>query len=184
MRTPSSIGLRVLLTALQQRRENQGRSAVRRAIMNELDALEAHIGYFSPGCGSRILFGELMRERDAELHAVLPFDEDDSFAERLTYGLPEFESWRQRYDELRRSPRVTQHFATAEKFLNDQVLHDLAGSFTPGLALTRAAQVGADASCSLTRNSSRENCRRLDRPRITRMSRQRENAHLGLLQPS
>ena len=47
-------------------------SAIRLAIKKELDALESHIGYFSPGCGSGTLFGELMRERDAELHLVLP----------------------------------------------------------------------------------------------------------------
>ncbi len=37
------------------------------------------------------------------------------------------------------------HFATTEKFLNDQVLYDFAGMFIQGLALMRAAQVGVDA---------------------------------------
>ena len=120
-------------------------AAVRRAIKHELDALETGIGYYSPGCGSGILFGELMRERDAELHAVLPFDEDDFCDERLTYGVTELESWRQRYEELRGFLRVTRHFATTEKFLNDQVLYDFAGSFMAGLALTRSAQVGVEA---------------------------------------
>jgi len=120
-------------------------AAVRRAIKNELAALETHIGYCSPGCGSEILFGELMRERDAELHVVLPFAEDDFCAERLSYGLPEFELWRRRYEELRGFIRVTRHFATTEEFLMDQVLYDFAGSFMQGLALTRAAQVGVPA---------------------------------------
>ena len=40
-------------------------AAVRLAIKHELDALESNIGYYSPGCGSGILFGELMRKRDA-----------------------------------------------------------------------------------------------------------------------
>jgi class 3 adenylate cyclase/tetratricopeptide (TPR) repeat protein len=120
-------------------------AAVRKAIKNELGALEANIGYCSPGCGSEILFGELMRERDAELHVVLPFAEDDFCTERLTYGLPELESWRRRYEELRGLFRVTRHFATTEEFLNDQVLYDFAGTFMQGLALTRAAQVGVEA---------------------------------------
>jgi class 3 adenylate cyclase len=120
-------------------------AAVRRAIKRELDALEANIGYFSPGCGSGILFGELMHERDAELHAVLPFDADDYRYERLTYGLPEFESWQRRHEELQGSLRVTTHFATTEKFLDDQVLYDFAGSFLQGLALSRAAQLGVEA---------------------------------------
>jgi class 3 adenylate cyclase/tetratricopeptide (TPR) repeat protein len=120
-------------------------AAVRRAIRNELDALETSIGYCSPGCGSDILFGELMRERDAELHVVLPFAEEDFRTERLTYGLPELKRWQQRYEELRGHLRVTQHFATTEEFLNDQVLYDFAGAFMQGLALTRAAQVGVEA---------------------------------------
>ena len=115
-------------------------AAVRRAIKIELDALEANIGYYSPTCGSGILFGELMRERDAELHAVLPFDEDDFRDERLTYGLAELEPWKRRYEELRGFLRITRHSATTEKFLNDQVLYNFAGSFMQGLALTRAAR--------------------------------------------
>ncbi len=120
-------------------------AAVRRAIKNELDALETHIGYYRPGCGSEILFGELMRERDAELHMVLPFAEDDFRTERLTYGLAELESWWRRYEELGGFLRVTRHFATTEDFLGDQVLYDFAASFMQGLALTRAAQVNVEA---------------------------------------
>ena len=76
---------------------------------------------------------------------VLPFAEEDFRIERLTYGLPELESWHQRFEELRGFLRVTRHFATTEEFLSDQVLYDFAGSFMQGLALTRAAQMGVDA---------------------------------------
>jgi class 3 adenylate cyclase/tetratricopeptide (TPR) repeat protein len=120
-------------------------AAVRRAIKNELDALETSIGYCSPGCGSDILFGELMRERDAELHVVLPFAEKDFITERLTYGLPEMQPWQKRYEEFRGHLRVTQHFATTEEYLNDQVLYDFAGTFMQGLALIRAVQFGVEA---------------------------------------
>jgi class 3 adenylate cyclase len=119
-------------------------AAVRRAIKNELDALETSIGYCSPGCGSDILFGELLRERDGELHVILPFDAYDFCDERVTYGLPALEPWRQRYQYLRGHLRVTTHFSTTEEFLNDQVLYDFAGTFMQGLALTRAAQVGVE----------------------------------------
>ena len=119
--------------------------AVRRAIRNELDALETYIGYCSPGCGSDILFGELMRERDAEIHLVLPFAEEDFIPERVTYGLPQMEGWLKRYRELSSALRVPQHAATTEKYLNDQVLYDFAGTLMQGLALTRAEQVGAKA---------------------------------------
>jgi class 3 adenylate cyclase/tetratricopeptide (TPR) repeat protein len=118
---------------------------VRRAIRHELDALESTIGYCSPGCGSDILFGELMRERGAELHVVLPFSEEDFCAERVTYGLSAYASWRRRYEELGGFPRLTRHFATTEEYLSDWVLYDFAGTFMQGLALTRAAQVGVEA---------------------------------------
>ncbi len=120
-------------------------AAVRRAIKNHLDALQTQIGYCSPGCGSDILFGELMHKRDAELHVVLPFAEDDFVEQRLTFGLEEMQGWKTRYDALRGYLRVTRHSATTEKFLNDQALYDFAGTVMQGLALTRAAQVGAKA---------------------------------------
>lgn len=129
-------------------------AAVRRAIKIELDALETAIGYCSPGCGSDILFGELMRERDAELHVVLPFAEDDFVRERLTFGLPEMGPWHERYKQLCGHLRVTQHFATTEAFLNDQVLYDFGGTFMQGLALTRAAQVGVEPVALVVQDST------------------------------
>ncbi len=120
-------------------------AAVRRAIKIELDALETAIGYCSPGCGSDILFGELMRERDAELHLILPFAEDDFVLERLTYGFQEQKPWHERYQKLSGHLRVTQHFATTEAFLNDPVLYDFGGTFLQGLALMRAGQFGTEA---------------------------------------
>jgi class 3 adenylate cyclase/tetratricopeptide (TPR) repeat protein len=119
-------------------------AAVRKAIKHELDAVGASIGYCSPGCGSDILFAELMRERDAELHVVLPFDEQDFIAERVNYGLSEMEGWLKRYREVCGVLRTTMHHATTEPFLNDQALHDFNGSFMQGLALLRAAQVGVE----------------------------------------
>lgn len=127
---------------------------VRRAIQAELDALETTIGYFSPGCGSDILFGEAMRERNAELHMVLPFDEEETIVDRLTYGLAEFESFRRRYEAVRGHLHVTRHFATTESFLNDTVLNDFAGTFIQGLALMRASQVGNEVVALVVRDSS------------------------------
>ena len=109
--------------------------AVMQAIEHELNALGASIGFCSPGCGSDILFGELMRQRDSELHIVLPFLEEDFITERVTYGLPHLQPWRSRYKELCGPLRVTTHHATTEPFLNDQVLHDFNGVFMQGLAL-------------------------------------------------
>jgi class 3 adenylate cyclase len=128
--------------------------AVKARINQELEDVGASIGYCSPGCGSDILFGELMRKRGGELHVVLPFDEQDFIDERVTYGLPDLESWRGRYKELCGGLRVTTHFATKEPFLNDQVLHDFNGVFMQGLALTRAEQVGVPAIAVVVQDST------------------------------
>jgi class 3 adenylate cyclase/tetratricopeptide (TPR) repeat protein len=119
--------------------------AVRRAIERELEVLEPSVGYCSPGCGSDILFGELMRERDAELHVVLPFAEADFYRERVDYGMKQLAPWRKRYRKLCGPLRVTSHAATTEEFLDDQVLFDFAGQFLQGLGLARAEQLGVKA---------------------------------------
>ncbi|WP_020474994.1 TRAFs-binding domain-containing protein [Zavarzinella formosa] len=129
-------------------------AAVREAIRNELAALETSIGYCVPGCGSEILFGELMREHSAELHLILPFAEEDFIRESVTFGLPENASWENRYQELKGFLRVTSHAATRENFLNDSVLYDFAGTFMQGLAITRAAQMGVEPVALVVRDST------------------------------
>jgi class 3 adenylate cyclase len=123
----------------------QVEDGVRDAIRRELDELKPTIGFCMPGSGGEIIFGELMRERGAELHVVLPFAENDFLAERVTCGLPGLQEWQTRYEALRGVLRVTQHFATTEEYLGDEVLYDFAARFMQGLALIRAAQVGAEA---------------------------------------
>lgn len=131
-------------------------AAVRTAIKSKLDLLNPAIGYCSPGCGSDILFGELMRASDAELHVVLPFAEADFILERLTFGLPGQQHWLERFEKLRGHLRVTQHFATTEEFLKDEVLYDFCGAFMQGLTLTRAAQVGVDPVALVVHDSERK----------------------------
>src|SRR5262249_12709788 len=79
------------------------------------------------------------------LHAVLPFAEDDFLTQRVTFGLPQLQGWRARYEALRGDLRFTHHFATTEEFLGDEVLYGFAARFMQGLALIRAAQAGAEA---------------------------------------
>ena len=74
-----------------------------------------------------------MRERDAELHVVLPFAEEDFCTERLTYGLPELESWQ---SALRRVARLPARHAALR--------HDRGVPQRPGaLRLRRRLHAGA-----------------------------------------
>jgi len=131
-------------------------AAVQTAIRHELDALEPTVGYCSPGCGSDILFGELMHDRNAEVNLVLPFDENDFIFERVDYGLEKLEHWKKRYFDLKGFLRVPLHAATTEEFLNDQVLYEFAGTFMQGLAITRAEQMGVDPIALVVHDSTAE----------------------------
>ena len=119
--------------------------AVRQAIKEHLEALDANIGYCSPGAGSDILFGELIRERSGELHMVLPFKEDDFLYECVDFGLAELDAWRNRFHEMKGFLRIECHFATTEPYLKDQVLYDFCGTFMQGLGLIHAERAGVEA---------------------------------------
>ncbi len=117
--------------------------AVAQAIGERLDELGATIGYCSAACGSDILFAEGMLKRGAELHVVLPFDKNDFYRTSVDFGLPEMSKWRERCDQvLTRAAEV--HYATSENYLEDSVLFQFVNTFTQGLALTRAAQLGVE----------------------------------------
>jgi class 3 adenylate cyclase len=117
---------------------------VRRAIRHELDNLDVVVGFCSPSSGADLLFAELMMERGAELHLVLPFALDDFLFQRVDYGLPELAGWRKRalavVEAAGRNNAI--HYAIREEFLDDQVLFDFSNTFMQGLALARAHQVG------------------------------------------
>jgi class 3 adenylate cyclase/tetratricopeptide (TPR) repeat protein len=116
---------------------------VRQKITEELIALNATVGYCSAACGADLLFAECMVERGAELHIVLPFDRQDFYATSVDFGMAAMAGWRQRCDAiLARATAV--HYATTEPFLGDTVLFEFVNTFTQGLAVSRAGQLGAE----------------------------------------
>jgi len=117
--------------------------AVSQAIQQDLESLNATIGYCSAACGSDILFAERMLERGAELHIVLPFAKEDHYYTSVDFGLSGMSRWRERCDRVLAQAKEV-HYATTEPFLGDHVLFAFVNSFTQGLALTRAAQLGAE----------------------------------------
>ena len=124
---------------------------VQLALKDALDALNATVGYSSVACGSDILFAEQMLERHKELHVVLPFNQEDFYATSVDFGLAEMAAWRQRCDRvLAQATEV--HYATTEAFLGDAVLFDFVNTFTQGLAITRAAQLGVQPYALVVRD--------------------------------
>jgi class 3 adenylate cyclase len=121
--------------------------AVKQAIARDLDHLDPIVGYCAPSCGADLLFAELMLQRKKELHVVLPFDRDDFFRTRVDYEEASMRPWRDRC--LAVLDQATVHHAIKEEFLDDLVLFEFADRFMQGLALARAAQLGAQARALL-----------------------------------
>ena len=106
-----------------------------------LNELNANIGFSSAACGSDILFAELMLERGAELHIVIPFALNDFLSTSVDFDLPAFKMWRARFTAvLERAAQV--HYATGEGYLGHQVLFEFVSGFTQGLTLIRSQQRG------------------------------------------
>jgi class 3 adenylate cyclase/tetratricopeptide (TPR) repeat protein len=117
--------------------------AVLEALRRELETLNATVGYSSAACGSDLLFAEVMLERGAELHVVLPFDKGDFYQTSVDFDEEGMQPWRARFERVLEAATEV-HYATKEHFLGDEVLFRYVNSVTQGLALLRADQLGVD----------------------------------------
>jgi class 3 adenylate cyclase len=115
---------------------------VRQAIREELDRLHPAVGYCCGACGSDLLFAELMLERQAELHLVLPFARKDFYETSVDFGLEQMSGYRQRFDAVVERAQV--HYATQESYLGEETLLEFVTPFSQGLALMRAAELGVE----------------------------------------
>lgn len=112
-------------------------AAVKQAIVDDLDRLDAGFAYCSAACGADILFIEAMLERDAEVHVILPFKKEDFIMTSVAFAGDE---WVRRFnDVIERAEYIT--YATDEGFLNDQILFEYCASLMSGMAILRADQL-------------------------------------------
>ncbi|MEO8358730.1 MAG: adenylate/guanylate cyclase domain-containing protein [Vicinamibacteria bacterium] len=117
---------------------------IREAIDEAILGLDARIGYSSVACGSDILFAKAMIARGRETHVVVPFALDDFYGTSVQYGQPNAKAWRADCDFVLANAHV--HYATKEAFLNDDALWAFSNTFTQGLAISRASELGTDAN--------------------------------------
>ena len=116
---------------------------VRSKIEERLDSQNAAVGYSSVACGSDILFAEVMLERSAELHLVLPFDREDFLNVSVDFGCRKRLTWRKRFEHvLEQATEV--HFSTHGKYLHDDSLFNFVNSFMQGLTIIRGAELGVE----------------------------------------
>ncbi len=109
-------------------------AAVRAEIAQQLEELNAQVGYSMAACGSDLLFIEAMLERGAEVNVVMPFALDDFVANDVRYGGPR---WEMRFrNALKLAASVT--YATEERYLGHDMLYRFANQCLHGLATLRS----------------------------------------------
>lgn len=117
--------------------------AVRIAIRQKLDEVNAKVGFCSLACGGDLLFAHEMLARQAELHIVLPFAEHDFMRTSVTFGQTSeaWRKWRGIFDEvLDAVPHNQIRYATHEPYLGCHELFDFSNRVQQGLAVMRARE--------------------------------------------
>ncbi|HKJ76398.1 MAG TPA: hypothetical protein VKA64_04265, partial [Gammaproteobacteria bacterium] len=108
--------------------------ALKEAIEDKLQVLDARIGYSSLACGADLLFVEALLERGGEAHIILPCTLEDFVEARVAYAGPE---WVERFERaLSRAATVT--YATRERYLGHAILLRYANTITTGIGWLRA----------------------------------------------
>jgi len=91
-------------------------------------------GYGSLACGSDIIIAEALLAQGAELHVILPFNNDEF---RTVSVAPGGIEWLARFDDcMSKAKSVT--YATEDSYLGDNELFFYSGQLAMGLALLRA----------------------------------------------
>ncbi len=120
-------------------------AAVGRAIAEQLDRMNAKIGFSSLACGGDLLFAQAMLARKGELHIVLPFAQHDFLRTSVNFGQPgeAWRKWRAMFDEvLDAIPPNRVRYTTVEPYLGSNELFGLSGRVQQGLAVMRARERG------------------------------------------
>ena len=114
---------------------------IRERIDSVLGEEEIGFAFGALACGADILAAEALLERGAELHVVLPFEEEDFLLQSV---LPGGEGWAARYRACRaRAKKVV--FASPMAYFGNPAQYGYASRTAMGLARLRAEHLGAEA---------------------------------------
>lgn len=114
-------------------------------LRSEIDRLleqeDVGFAYGALACGADLLVAESVLARGAELHVVLPFEEEDFLAQSV---LPGGETWRARYQAcIGKAASVTT--ASLMEYFGDPSQYGYGSRMAMGLARLRAHHLGAEA---------------------------------------
>ena len=112
-------------------------TVIKEAIEKLLAEEDVGFGYGSLAAGADILFAEALLERGAGLHLVLPFDRDDFIKASVQRS---GEGWVDRFERCYAAAleHGAVHFATEDRYLDDDHLFGYCSQLAMGLALLRA----------------------------------------------
>lgn len=116
--------------------------AVAAALEAWLDATGDVIGYSQAACGGDILFLEALQRRGQESHLTLPCAKQDYIAQSVAFAGP---TWLARFEKAL-AGATSVGYATAEAYLDDEILFEHASRFIDGRALVRARQLEGEAT--------------------------------------
>ena len=111
--------------------------AVKNAIRERINKLDAGFGYASAACGADILFHEVMLEKKAESHVVLPY-EKELFLRDSVDGTSS-EAWRRRFDKVMEQAVDVQEISKQCK--THSISYEFANQILQGVATIRAQQL-------------------------------------------
>ena len=115
---------------------------VRHAISEQLEQVDASIGYSSAACGADLLFIEAMFARGAEVNIVLPFSAHDFKKASLAFAghnwVTRFESACELADSV--------SYITDQSYLGDDSLFDICNRIVLGKGVFRARQLLSQAT--------------------------------------
>lgn len=112
---------------------NESEDAVKAAIKEKLDEIDAKIGYSSASCGSDLLFIEAMLERGGEVNIVLPFSISDFLETNVRYAGPR---WEKRFEHaIQKAKSVS--LSAEDRYLGHDMLYRFSNNVMHGAAIMR-----------------------------------------------
>lgn len=112
-------------------------AAVKNAIRDRINKFDAGFGYASVACGADLLFHEVMLEKKAESHVVLPYQKE-SFS-RDSVDIVSTGDWRKRFEKVMDQAVDVQQVSTQCK--TDSSSYEFANQILHGIATIRAQQL-------------------------------------------
>ena len=124
----------------RRRFPEEAEKIVRSKIVKQLEEIDATCGYSSAGCGTDIIFLEVMAERGGETHVFLPFAKEE-FIETSVKRVGS--DWVSRFERVL-DQATSVHYVTREGYYGDDTLFSFCNDVMLGFAAMRGRGLNED----------------------------------------